>query len=723
MRDASQEHETPLPTARILIVDADPGALETLSDSVTGLGYTVCHAAAPGPPALDLPAGTTPDLALIGLEAGDAAAAAIETAEQVAKRFGAPIVYATATADPALLERTERTEPHGYVLKSADPRQLGLTLRAALSLAARQEAERQRHERRVTDLKASVANAERDHTILRCLFEQISDAVIIGDTQGKLTALNPAARRLGGTPMSDANAWRDHYDTYQADGRTPFEPGEFPLARAIRGETTLDVPVLLRPSDKDAGTADIWLSASGYPLLDAHGKSYGGAILLKNVTALREQAAKVKQVETELHERVQVLNAIIRSMSEGVVVVDASERLTLANPSARRVFGVDVTQQLDEWAEFYGVFYPDAATLVPADELPLVRAARGETVENAELFIRNPQVPDGVYISVNASPVRDKSQNVVGGVGVFRDVSERKMEEEALAQAFAHGRLEVIDTLLHNIGNAINSVATGVDTLHEWFEDNELLSRFDTLAELVDEHERDWTSWLEHDEQGRKLRPYLLALIRDLASERKSLEKTAVRARDRVRHIVDIVRTQETFADGTVERKLTDLPATIQNAVKVVRESLEQRGVAIAVDCSRAPREMLVQENRFQQMLVNLLLNAMEATDERAARPENDPSWRPEIRVLAYRGQQPGTLTIDVIDNGIGIERSRFGSLFNAGYTTKKNGTGLGLHSAANFVIGSGGSIQPLSDGIGHGATLRVTLRLVEEAKAAQKDG
>lgn len=105
----------------------------------------------------------------------------------------------------------------------------------------------------------------------------------------------------------------------------------------------------------------------------------------------------------------------------------------------------------------------------------------------------------------------------------------------------------------------------------------------------------------------------------------------------------------------------------------------------------------------------------MEATDERAARLEDGPAWRPGIRVLAYRGDQKDTLTIDVTDNGIGIDPSRFGSLFNAGYTTKKNGSGLGLHSAANFVIGSGGSIRPLSDGIGRGATLRVTLRLVEE--------
>ncbi|MCY4637874.1 MAG: HAMP domain-containing sensor histidine kinase, partial [Acidobacteria bacterium] len=184
---------------------------------------------------------------------------------------------------------------------------------------------------------------------------------------------------------------------------------------------------------------------------------------------------------------------------------------------------------------------------------------------------------------------------------------------------------------------------------------------------------------------------------------------------ERVRHIVDIIRTQASFTAGTVERKLVDLPATIRDAVKVVQESLGQRGVAIDVEYTRAPAQILVQESRFQQMLVNLLKNAMEATDERAARLEDDPDWRPRIRVLAYRGKQKNTLVIDVGDNGIGIDPSHFSSVFNAGYTTKKDGTGLGLHSAANFVIGSGGSIQPLSDGIGHGTTLRVTLRVVEE--------
>ena len=457
---ATRQPTGPLNT-RILVVDADPDARESLCDSVSSLGHTVCHAAAPGPAAVDLPAEAPPDLALIGLAAGETAAPAVETAERIVERFGVPLVYATETADSALLDRTQHTNPHGYVLKSADPRQLGLTLRAALNVAAREKAERRRHERELTHLKASTALAEKDNTILRCLFERISDAVVIGDTQGRLTAINPAARRITEMPLSDPNTWADHFGAFQADGRTPFAPEDLPLAHAIRGQTTRDVPVLLRPKHPDAGTKDIWLTASGYPLLDARGQSFGGAVLLRNVTQLREHSAKARRAEAELHERVQVLDAIIRSMSDGVVVADADARLTLFNPSAERILGLGVTDlPPNEWPDYYGVFYPDGATQVPPDQLPVMRAVRGEAVEELELFIRNPQVSHGVYISVNASPLRDESRKVVGGVAVFRDVSERKMEEEALAQAFAHGRLEVIDTVLHNIGNAINSVAT-----------------------------------------------------------------------------------------------------------------------------------------------------------------------------------------------------------------------------------------------------------------------
>ena len=144
----------------------------------------------------------------------------------------------------------------------------------------------------------------------------------------------------------------------------------------------------------------------------------------------------------------------------------------------------------------------------------------------------------------------------------------------------------------------------------------------------------------------------------------------------------------------------------------MLRAALEQRGIKIEADCGRAPSEIWTNESRFQQMLVNLFRNAMEAIDQRAARGGFDAGDTPRIRVETY--VESGRLVIDVIDNGIGLSGDQLQSVFTAGYTTKETGSGLGLHSAANFVVGAGGSIRALSGGVGRGATLRVTLRLPE---------
>ena len=83
---------------------------------------------------------------------------------------------------------------------------------------------------------------------------------------------------------------------------------------------------------------------------------------------------------------------------------------------------------------------------------------------------------------------------------------------------------------------------------------------------------------------------------------------------------------------------------------------------------------------------------------------------RPSIKIRSYL--QGEFLVLEVTDNGIGIEEKNAKIIFTAGYTTKKQGSGLGLHSTANFIVGSGGQIYPLSDGIGKGTTMRIKLRL-----------
>ena len=305
--------------------------------------------------------------------------------------------------------------------------------------------------------------------------------------------------------------------------------------------------------------------------------------------------------------------------------------------------------------------------------------------------------------------MRDAAGELTGGVIVLRDVTRSVESREALAQAFAHGRLEVIDTVLHNIGNAINSVSAGVQTLHEHARNDNVLQRFTALADAVSAHGEDWIDWLRRDPQGRNVRPFLLALVEDLQSRNESLRTTVARVSERVRHIVDIIRTQESFTDGTVERKAVELRPAILGAVNVLEDSLAKRGIPVDVECAGAPAEVLLQESRFHQMLVNLLKNAMEAIDA-LADAEGRGAPEPRIRVVAR--EQKKCLVIDVTDNGIGIGPDRLPKIFTAGYTSKNDGSGLGLHSAANYVVATGGSIEPLSGGVGRGTTMRVTLRL-----------
>ena len=415
----------------------------------------------------------------------------------------------------------------------------------------------------------------------------------------------------------------------------------------------------------------------------------------------------MKNTVDELQHQIQLMLAIFDSISDGVIVADEQGNLTF-NQSAERIIGGRVDTVLEQRTEEYSIFYPDKVTPIPAEELPLVRALRGEATDEMEMFIRTAAKPEGVYISTNGRPITSPGTTARGGVVVFRDVTERVRAEEALAQAFAQGRLEVMDTILHNIGNAITSVAIGVGTLKAELANNPLIERLSALSKTVEAHEEDWGDYVQHDPQGQQVRPFLLALAADFVEQNRELIRTVERVSSQTSHIVDIVRAQRGFDSKAMTSKDVNLRQAISGALKIVQDSFASRGIRTHVDCGNAPAEVRIQETQFNQMLVNLLKNAMEAIDELKKSGGLEGQPRIEIRACV----QQDLLVLEVQDNGIGIEQKNLKAIFGAGYTTKQEGSGLGLHSAANFVTGSGGKIQPLSDGYGTGTTMRVSLRL-----------
>ena len=153
--------------------------------------------------------------------------------------------------------------------------------------------------------------------------------------------------------------------------------------------------------------------------------------------------------QRELGRRDELLISVIESVSEGVIACDPSGRVVVANDAARRLSGYRHERRvpLDEFPSEFGVHDPVTGRLLSAEELPLVRALRGERVDETELLVRNPRVQGERWMSVTGAPVRDGEGRAIAGVAVFRDITERK-HSEALAQRLASAVEQTADAVL-----------------------------------------------------------------------------------------------------------------------------------------------------------------------------------------------------------------------------------------------------------------------------------
>ncbi|MDE0448607.1 MAG: PAS domain-containing protein [Spirochaetaceae bacterium] len=552
------------------------------------------------------------------------------------------------------------------------------------------------------NLRATVADLGRSTRLMDAVFANIDDGVVACDPDGNYLIFNRSAERIIGTYLPDAAIEHrsERYGLYYPDGVTLMPPEQLPLTRALRhGEATDNVDLAVYNEHRPNG---VRIRVSGRPLVDRAGHNLGGVIVFRDVTALVRTEGELRRTTSELQTQRRTMQTIFDSISDGVIVADRAGRITMYNPSAERIFGTKPgTLPIERWPLQYGCYLEDGTTPMPADQLPLVRAIRGESTDDVAVFVRNESVPEGVHVRASGRPLEHGRS---GGVVVYRDVTERVRTEEALMQAFSQGRMEVLDTILHNIGNAINSVAVGTGTIREELKEDQPSRGLHALAQAVAAHGDDWIDYLQNDPQGRQVRPFISSLAEQFSTQHDRVQRAVDRVAGRVAHIVDIIRTQRSLSGPAPLFKDVDLRQTVIDSVRVLQESLTRRAIELQVDCGSTPVSVRIQESRFHQMLVNLVKNAIEAIDEQGRTQEGF------VRIAAH--VKGGTLHLEVTDSGIGLEPERLRTIFSPGYTTKAGGSGLGLHSAANYVIGSGGTIEALSTGIGRGTTMRIGLRL-----------
>jgi signal transduction histidine kinase len=157
---------------------------------------------------------------------------------------------------------------------------------------------------------------------------------------------------------------------------------------------------------------------------------------------LAERAAELVRSEIALRGQTQILQSVLACMGDGVIVADRDGRFLVFNPAAERILGLG---QLDappaEWSKRYQIYLPDRVTPYPVTDLPLVRAIRGDSVDQTELYIAYPSRDDGTWILATGRPLRDEHGHLQGGVVVFHDRTRRKRSERMLAAQYETTRV------------------------------------------------------------------------------------------------------------------------------------------------------------------------------------------------------------------------------------------------------------------------------------------
>jgi signal transduction histidine kinase len=283
---------------------------------------------------------------------------------------------------------------------------------------------------------------------------------------------------------------------------------------------------------------------------------------------------------------------------------------------------------------------------------------------------------------------------------LLRTQAELQEAHQGLVRASRQaGMAEVASSVLHNVGNVLNSVNVSANLLDERIKTSKA-SGLVRVAAMLEEQGDQLGSFIASDDRGKRLPTYLAQLSSQLLADREAALKELASLVKSVEHIKDIVRMQQSYAThgGVVESvAVADL---VNDSVRLNAEAFSRHGVTLACEFEEVPA-VTVDKHRVLQILVNLIRNAKYACED---------SGRSDKRITIGVTRCALGVAIAVADNGVGIPAENMSRIFSHGFTTRPGGHGFGLHSAALAAQELKGSLRVASDGPGCGATFWLEL-------------
>jgi signal transduction histidine kinase len=264
------------------------------------------------------------------------------------------------------------------------------------------------------------------------------------------------------------------------------------------------------------------------------------------------------------------------------------------------------------------------------------------------------------------------------------------------------GQAEVASSVLHNVGNVLNSVNVSTSLIKERL--CKLGStNLEKAARLIQDHADNLGDFLTLDEKGRHFPNYLNEVSQHLNQEQNFLLKEINELAQNVDHIKEIVAMQQAYSNVAGVLEKVALSEIVENAVKMNSGAFARHSVNIVREYEPVD-SLILDKHRLLQILVNILRNAKYACDE------GEPAEK--TVTIRIRRAKNDRVRVEIADNGVGIPPENLTRIFSHGFTTRKDGHGFGLHSAVLAAKEMQGALTASSDGAGRGATFVLELPL-----------
>jgi PAS domain S-box-containing protein len=361
-----------------------------------------------------------------------------------------------------------------------------------------------------------------------------------------------------------------------------------------------------------------------------------------------------------------LLAAIVESSHDAIVSKSLNGVITSWNKGAERLFGYAAEEAVGQ----------NITLIIPPERRDEERTiveqlTRGERVDHFET-VRMRKDGSLLDVSLTISPMKDASGRVVGASKLARDITERKRAEEALREAQADlARVSRVTTmgeltasLAHEVNQPIAAAVTNANTCLRW-------------------------------------------LARDHPDLEEAREAASRIVKDATRASGIISRVRLLFKKSTPQREVVDVNEVIREMIVLLRSETTRHNILVRTELAADLPQFTADRVQLQQVLMNLIVNSIDAMKE--------VDGARELAVKSQRTEKEEVL-VSVSDTGVGLPPQQTDQIFNAFFTTKPHGTGMGLRISRSIVESHGGRLWA-ADNSPRGANFHFALPAKIEAK------